>query len=109
MAPGAGIVVLTSPIAETQGVQGMPEFLRLEQYGLDDHLGKIFSQSRGTTEETLFTPQGKKILDSFNNFYRQSAAQQHITFLASAGDTGSANPDVNNNIYPFPTVGFPAS
>ncbi len=109
MAPGASIVVLTSPIAETQGVQGMPEFLKLEQYALNHHLGKIVSQSWGTTEETLFTPQGKKVLDDFNNFYRVSAAQQRITFLASAGDTGSANPDVNNNIYPFPTVGFPAS
>ncbi len=109
MAPGASIVLLTSPVSETQGVQGMPEFLKLEQYALDHHLGKIVSQSWGTTEETLFTPAGKKILNSFNDFYRQSASQQHITFLASAGDAGSANPDVNNNIYPFSTVGFPAS
>jgi len=109
MAPGASIVLLTSPVAETQGVQGMPEFLKLEQYALDHHLGTIFSQSWGTTEETLFTPEGKKVLNSFNDFYRKAAAQQHITFLASAGDAGSANPDVNNNIYPFPTVGFPAS
>ncbi len=108
MAPGAGIVLLTSPVAETQGVQGMPEFLKLERYALDHHLGKIFSQSWGTTEETLFTPAGKKILNGFNDFYQQSSAQ-HITFLASAGDTGSVNPDVNNNNYPFPTVGFPAS
>jgi len=109
MAPGASIVLLTSPVSETQGVQGMPEFLKLEQYALDHHLGKIFSQSWGTTEETLFTPQGKKILDGFNDFYKQASSQQQITFLASAGDTGSVNPDVNNKNYLFPTVGFPAS
>ncbi|GAC1365090.1 MAG: S53 family peptidase [Ktedonobacteraceae bacterium] len=109
MAPGAGIVLLTSPVAETQGVQGMPEFFKLEQYALDHHLGKIVSQSWGTTEETLFTPEGKKILNGFNTFYQQAASREHITFLASAGDTGPLNPDVNNKNYNFPTVGFPAS
>lgn len=109
MAPGASIVLLTSPISETQGVQGMPEFLKLEQYALDHHLGKIVSQSWGTTEETLFTPAGKKILNSYNSFYQQATNVQHVTFVASAGDTGTANPDVNNKNYPFPTVGFPAS
>ncbi len=108
MAPGASIVLLTSPVSETQGVQGMPEFLKLSQYAVDHHLGKVVSQSWGTTEETLFTPQGKQILDGFNAFYAQSSRQQ-VTFLASAGDTGSLNPDVNNKNYPFPTVGFPAS
>ena len=108
MAPDAGIVVLTSPVSETQGVQGMPEFLALEKYALANHLGKIISQSWSTTENTLFTPEGRQVLDSFNEFYQQAAAQG-VTIFASAGDSGSANGDVNGNIYPFPTVGFPAS
>jgi len=54
MAPGAAIVVLTSPVAETEGVQGLPEFLALEKYALDHHLGKIISQSWAATENTLF-------------------------------------------------------
>ncbi|GCE05902.1 S53 family peptidase [Dictyobacter aurantiacus] len=107
LAPGAGIVLLTSPVSETQGVQGLPEFLKLEEYALDHHLGNIFSQSWGATEETLFTPEGKKVMQDFDDFYRK-ATMQHVTFLASAGDSGSANPDVNGNNYPFPTVGFPA-
>ncbi|GCE19982.1 hypothetical protein KDK_37820 [Dictyobacter kobayashii] len=107
LAPGANIVLLTSPVSETQGVQGLPEFLKLEQYALDHHLGKIFSQSWGATEETLFMPAGKKVLSDFDNFYRE-ATRQHVTLLASAGDSGSANPDVNGNNYTFPTVGFPA-
>jgi hypothetical protein len=45
-------VLLTSPIDETEGVQGMPEFLFLEQYALDHHLGQIVSQSWGATENT---------------------------------------------------------
>ncbi|GER88822.1 hypothetical protein KDW_29840 [Dictyobacter vulcani] len=80
----------------------------MEQYALEHHLGKIFSQSWGATEETLFTPAGKKVLNDFEKFY-QRASKHHITFLASAGDSGVSNPDVNNITYPFPTVGFPAN
>lgn len=108
MAPDANIVVLTSPVSETEGVQGLPEFLQLEKYALDHHLGKIISQSWAATENTLFTPDGQKVFDSFNNFYRE-ADFLGMTIFGSAGDSGTANVDVNNNIYPFPTVNFPSS
>lgn len=108
MAPGAKIVVLTSPVSETQGVQGMPEFLALEQYALDHRLGQIISQSWGTTENTLFTPAGSHVFSGFERLYA-SASLRHVTVLASAGDAGTANPDLDGNIYPFPTVGFPGS
>jgi subtilase family serine protease len=108
MAPGANIVLLTSPVSETEGVQGMPEFLLLEQYALDHHLGKIISQSWGATENTLFTPAGQQVFEDFERFY-QDAAQQNVTVLASAGDGGSANGEINGTTYPFPTVVFPAS
>jgi subtilase family serine protease len=108
MAPGASIALLTSPVNETEGVQGMPEFLSLEKYALSHHLGKIISQSWGTTENTLFDPAGQQVLKDFEDFYRE-AAHENVTVLASAGDGGSSNVDVNLNIYPFPTVGYPAS
>jgi subtilase family serine protease len=108
MAPSANIVVLTSPVDETQGVQGLPEFLALEQYALDHHLGQIISQSWGTAENTLFTPAGEKVLKSFEQFYERAAAE-NVTVLAAAGDSGTENIDVNGNSYPFPTVDFPAS
>lgn len=109
MAPGANIVLMTSPVAETQGIQGMPQFLFLEQYALDHQLGKIISQSWATTENTLFSSNGgKQVLISFNNFYRQAAADG-VTVFGSTGDSGVANPKVNGQIYPFPTVNFPAS
>ncbi|MDP9013150.1 MAG: S53 family peptidase [Pseudomonadota bacterium] len=109
IAPGAAIVVLTSPVAETEGVQGLPEFLALEQYALDHHLGKIISQSWSATENTLFDAAGRKVLDDFSDFYSH-ARRKHVTVLASAGDSGSSNvgPD-SVTVYPFPTVGFPAS
>jgi subtilase family serine protease len=108
MAPGANIVLLTSPVSETEGVQGMPEFLLLEQYALDHHLGKIISQSWGATENTLFTAAGRQVFEDFERFY-QDAAQQNVTVLASTGDSGSANAEINGTTYPFPTVIFPAS
>ena len=108
MATGASIVVLTSPVSETEGVQGMPEFLALEQYALDHHLGQIFSQSWGATENTLFSPAGQQVFNSFEKLYA-SAALHHVTVLASSGDGGTANQDANGGIYPFPTVIFPSS
>ena len=108
MAPGANIVLLTSPVSETEGVQGLPEFLFLEQYALDHHLGKIISQSWGATENTLFTSAGQQVLEDFERFY-QDAAQQNVTVLASTGDGGSANAEINGMTYPYPTVIFPAS
>jgi subtilase family serine protease len=108
MAPGAGIVLLTSPVSETEGVQGMPQFLALEQYALDHHLGQIISQSWGTTENTLFSPEGRQVFNSFENLYA-NAALRHVTVLATAGDSGTANVDANGNTYPFPTVIFPGS
>ena len=108
IAPEASIVLLTSPVDETQGVQGLPEFLKLEEYALDHHLGQIISQSWGTTENTLFTSEGRKVLNDFEQFYRR-AAKEGVTVLAASGDSGTENVDVNNNPYPFQTVLFPAS
>lgn len=108
LAPGASIVLLTSPVDETEGVQGLPEFLQLEQYALDHHLGKIISQSWGATENTLFDPAGRRVMADFERFYLRGGLE-NVTILASSGDSGSAGVDVNYQFYPFPTVGFPAS
>lgn len=108
MAPAANIVVLTSPVSETEGVQGMPQFLALEQYALDHGLGQIISQSWGATESTLFTPAGRQVFDGFERLYA-SAALRHVTVLASAGDTGSTNYDLDGNLLTTPALGFPGS
>jgi subtilase family serine protease len=108
MAPGAAIVLLTSPVAETEGVQGLPQFLALEKYALNHKLGKIISQSWGATENSLFDSAGQQVISDFEDFY-QDAAHDGVTVLAGAGDGGTSNVDVNNNPYPFPTVNFPAS
>src|ERR1700722_461230 len=109
IAPGAAIVVMTSPVNETEGVQGMPEFLALEKYALDHHLGKIISQSWGATENTLFDAAGRKVLDDFSDLYER-ARSERVTVFACPGARGSSNVELGGvTIYPFPTVGFPAS
>ncbi len=108
MAPGANLVLLESPVDETEGTQGLPEFLQLEQYALTNHLGNIISQSWGATENTLMDTSGQQVVSQFETFYAQ-AAQAKMTVLASAGDQGVANVDANGNPYAFPTVIFPAS
>lgn len=86
MARGANIVLMTSPVDETQGVQGMPEFLYLEQYAVKHNLGKIISQSWATTENTLFNiPGGIQVLKNFEAFYQQ-ADGQGVTIFGSSGD-----------------------
>ncbi|MBV8943869.1 MAG: S53 family peptidase [Solirubrobacterales bacterium] len=109
MAPAASIVLLTSPVDETEGVQGLPEFDELINYALDHHLGKVISESWGATENTLFNPAGEKVISDFNRSYARAAAMG-VTALASTGDNGVANLETDlSTIYPFPTVNFPAS
>ena len=113
MAPGAAIILMTSPVDETEGVQGLPEFLALEQYALDHHLGKIISQSWGATENTLFRdvagPQGPQVIADFQAFYAR-AVQEHVTVLCAEGDTGSADVETDGvTFYSFPVADFPCT
>lgn len=109
LAPHANIIVLVSPVDETEGVQGLPQFLALEQYALDHHLGKIISQSWGATENTLFTPEGEAVFASFNAFYARAAAA-NVTVFASTGDNGSTDYESDSvTLYPFPVVDFPST
>jgi len=108
IAPDANIVLLTSPVDETQGIQGLPEFLKLEQYALENHLGNIISQSWGTAENTLLTPADHHIFNDYDTFYKRAAAK-HVTVLGVPGDFGPANPNLNGKFYTTPTVQFPGS
>lgn len=108
-APGASIVLLTSPVAETQGITGMPELLALEKYAVDHHLGKIISQSFLATENTLMDAPGRALIEDFEAFFRR-AKREHVTFLAAAGDWGATNHEIDDTtFYPYSTVGYPAS
>ena len=110
IAPDAGIVVLTSPVDETEGTIGLPQFLQLEQYAVSNHLGTIISQSFGASEVTLNTADGRQEIQKWDAFFKQATTQQGITFFASSGDNGATDyADVQMTKFsPTPTIGFPA-
>jgi subtilase family serine protease len=106
MAPGANILLVETPVAETEGIVGIPEMVAAENYVIDHHLGDVITQSWGATEQTFTSPQ--QLLSQRSAYL--NALVHNVSVLASSGDTGAANyePD-GSDLYPFPTVGWPAS
>jgi subtilase family serine protease len=109
IAPGANIVVLTSPVDETEGTIGLPQYLELEQYAISHHLGSIISQSWGASEVTLKDSAGQQEIRQWEAFYQQATTQQGITFFASSGDNGATDyTDLNEmQLSTTPTTSFP--
>lgn len=109
IAPDASIVVLTSPVSETEGTVGLPEFRQLEQYALSKRLGSIISQSWGASEVTLKDSAGQQEIQKWDAFFKQATTQQGITFFGSSGDNGSTDfTDMNATILSKqPTTSFP--
>lgn len=110
VAPQAHVVVLTSPVDETEGTIGLPQFLQLEQYAVDRHLGQIFSQSYVASETTLADQVGRQLVATYSDFYRRATTQQGWTILNGSGDHGAT--DYNNlaatTFSLTPIVNFPA-
>ncbi len=119
IAPDANLVLLVSPVSETEGVQGFPEFEKLSTYAMDHHLGQIVTQSFGASEPTLAGDAckeglgtGENLLKDYDQKVFQRGVTEHITFLASSGDDGSTNVNCPNDgmtPYHFRNVGWPAS
>lgn len=91
IAPDAGITVLTSPVDETEGVQGMPQFLQLEQYAVSHHLGNIISQSWAASEASLDNAAGKAEIAQWDAFFHTATTTEGITFFGSTGDNGATD------------------
>ena len=109
IAPMANILLVTTPTAETLGVQGFPDMMNAEQYVVDHHLANVISQSFASAEDAFGSSQS---LQNLRHAYI-SAAQNGITVLGSSGDNGTANvqkqPVKTQPTIPFPTVEWPAS
>src|SRR6266849_2516507 len=111
IAPDAGIVVLTSPVAETQGTIGLPEFRQLIQYAIDHHLGNIISTGGwGASEAPLKDPAGQQEIQKWDALLRKATTQQGITFFASTGVNGATDyADLQSTtLSPTPTIEFPS-
>jgi len=110
VAPMANILLVTTPTAETLGVQGFPQMIAAEDYVVQNHLATVISQSLGAAEESF-----NGVASLLNLRYAfVDAARNGVTVLAASGDNGTANPSKapvkkGGTLIPFPTVGWPAS
>lgn len=106
VAPGANIVLLETPVAETEGIVGVPQMVGAMNWAINHHIGDVISQSWGATEQTF---KNAAQLESQRSAYL-SAFEHGITVLASSGDFGAASPRFSGaSFYPFRAIGWPAA
>ena len=106
IAPGAKIVLVETPVSETEGVQGFPEMMAAEKQLIDRGVGDVISQSFGATENTF--PSVGSLLSL--RFAFEAAKAHHVTVLASSGDTGATNFMLDGStLYSMPVNSWPSS
>jgi subtilase family serine protease len=109
-APLANIMLVTTPTAETLGVQGFEQFMNAEQTVVDNHMADVITQSFGAGEGSFHD--GLAALLNMRQAFTDARAN-HVSVFASTGDSGTANilkePVKNPAVIPYPSVGWPAS
>jgi subtilase family serine protease len=87
LAPGANILLVETPVSETEGVTGFPQIVRAEEYALAHYPVGVISQSFSATEETF---KDYAQLGPLRAAY-QDASRRHVTVLAASGDAGATD------------------
>jgi subtilase family serine protease len=106
LAPGARILLVETPVSETEGLTGIPEMIKSENFVIKHNLADVISQSFGATEETF--PSSFSIMQQRSAF--QNAAQNGVSVLAATGDEGPTSYQTDlEHLYTFPVVGWPGS
>ena len=106
IAPGASIVLVETPVPETEGVTGFPQIVQAEEYVINHHLGDVISQSFSATEQTFSARASVQAL----RVPYLDAQRNGVTVLAATGDNGAANAGLDGStLYPFPTATWPPS
>jgi subtilase family serine protease len=106
VAPGAKLLLVETPVSETEGVHGFPQIVTAEEYVLRHHLGDVISQSFSATEQTFAD---KAQVEALRGAY-QAAYRDHVTVLAASGDSGAADLRLDGTTYyPFRVTSWPDS
>jgi subtilase family serine protease len=111
IAPGAHIVLVETPVAETEGVTGFPEMMNAEKSLIDQGVGDVISQSFGATENT-FPGFDRRDFSSLLNlrFAFQDAARHAVTVLGASGDAGATDLESDTvTTFPFAVNSWPSS
>jgi subtilase family serine protease len=106
LAPGANILLVETPVSETEGVTGFPQIVQAEKYALAHYKVGVISQSFSATEET-FTDAAQ--LGPLRGAY-QDAARRQVTVLAASGDAGATDYQSDEvNYFPRRVTSWPDS
>jgi subtilase family serine protease len=111
IAPGAKIVLVETPVSETEGVQGLPEMMHAEKSLIDHGVGDVITQSFGATENTFpgFAQGDFSSLLSLR-FAFKAAAEHGVTVLASSGDDGVTDAQLDGTtLYSMRVNSWPSS
>jgi len=100
LAPGANILLVETPVSETEGVTGFPQIVTAENWVINHGLASVISQSFSATEQTFKNyAQLKPLRAAYLN------AQTHdVTVLAASGDSGATDVGLDQVTYYTHTV-----
>jgi subtilase family serine protease len=106
IAPGANLLLVETPVSETEGVQGFPEIVTAENFVINHHLGDVISQSFGATENTFpSVPALLQLRSAIRN-----AFAHHVTMLGASGDEGATGFKLNlADLYTHRVNSWPSS
>ena len=106
LAPGASILLVETPVAESLTGAGFPQYMAAENYVVTHHLGDVISQSFGIPEQNF--PSRAALLKLRYVYIR--AHRQHVTVLAATNDFGVTGPaKTGGRFRTHPVVDWPAS
>src|SRR5689334_24380295 len=95
IAPGANLLLVETPVSETEGVHGFPQIVAAEKYVLGHHLGDVISQSFSATERTF---PSRAAVQALRGTY-ELAARDGVTVLTASGDSGAADVKLDASTY----------
>ena len=106
MAPAARLVLVETPVNETEGTAGFPQIETAETWAIEHLDPAVISQSFGATEGTF--PGANAVL-KLRSAYELAVAR--VTVLAATGDDGATEPSnvAGTRLYTKQAIDWPAS
>lgn len=111
IAPGARIVLVETPVSETEGVTGFPEMMNAERSLINEGVGDVISQSFGAAENTFPGFSNGDYSSLLNLRYAfKDAARHGVTVLGASGDSGATDYQLDGQtLYPYRVNSWPSS
>jgi subtilase family serine protease len=107
MAPGASLLLLETPIAQTEGLNGLAQIDQAANYAINNHRSQVISESFNANEVTLG---GLGALAPVQTAIPY-AAKHGVTIVAATGDSGATSPidTTGTTLSTRPVINWPAS